>query len=217
MSESIDYVDNNSSTLLVIFGGIHQGIGVPQYEFQKSLKIVLSDKLFIKDNKQCWYQKGVKGYESIACLESFLRSFIEEKKYKKIVFIGNSMGGYISILLGVKLNIDAVIAFSPQSFIGVLKKIWNSDFRWLKQSIKANLSPKAILDLKNELKSYKSVTKIQIYYGNKHLKDSLHSERLGCLPNMELIPIESKNHNIVRQLRDNNKLIPIIAQKINEK
>lgn len=205
---------NNSDSLLVIFGGIKQGIGLPIFEFRNVLKNVVCDKVFVRDFNQAWYHKGIdSSINNLSVLESCLSDIITSHSYKRVVFLGNSMGGYAAILLGTLLNVNKVIAFSPQSFIDKINRYYYKDKRWASQLKKVYLNNKdqrKYYDLKRVLKKSKAKVLIDIFYSVNHNLDKIHSERLRKNKNVRLNPFEANNHNLVRELRDNQLLIEII-------
>ena len=52
----------------------------------------------------------------------FINDIITRKKYKKIVAVGFSAGGYAAILFGSLLNTNKVLAFCPQTNLNILVK-----------------------------------------------------------------------------------------------
>lgn len=42
----------NRENLLVTFGGVNQGIGIPVFEFMKSTELLKCDKIFFRDFSQ---------------------------------------------------------------------------------------------------------------------------------------------------------------------
>ncbi len=219
--DNLSIEDNNSNVLLVSFGGIKQGIGMAVYEFYNSLKNISCDKVFIKDINQSWYHKGInKEVKNIQLTSELLKSIILKKAYERVVFIGNSMGGYGAILFGVILNIDCVIAFSPQTFIGKTKRFFYRDVRWSKEISNVhsnNGNQKMFYNLKSFLKRNDYLTKINIYYSTKDKLDRLHSERLHKIKNVSLYPFGRGDHNLIKVLRDEDQLVNIVNNAINLK
>lgn len=210
---------NNSNTLLVTFGGIKKGVGIPIFEFRRILNEFPCDKLFLRDLHQTWYHKGLNSeINSISSIEDYLEILITSRDYKNVVFLGNSMGGYAAILLGTLLNVNQIIAFSPQSFVDKFNRFLHRDKRWAQQ-IKSlhnlNNVNKKHLDLKYLLNKHKgSVVPTDIYYSTLHKLDRKHAERLGQFKNIRLIPYKNNGHNLVKQLRDEQKLSLIIKNAI---
>lgn len=212
--------ENNSNKLLVTFGGIKQGMGMPVYEFYNSLKDLKCDKLYLKDLEQVWYHKGINhDVNSILKLKEFLSDLINRKQYENVVFIGNSMGGYGAILFGVLLNVNSVIAFSPQTFIGRAMRFWNKDHRWANEISKTytiNRKQKSFYNIKLLLKRVTYSTQIDVYYSTNDKLDKIHAEKLKGQTNINLFPYDKGNHNLIKHLRDEDNLFNIIFKRIDE-
>tara|TARA_R110002049_G_scaffold287700_2_gene469868 strand:- start:7 stop:684 length:678 start_codon:yes stop_codon:yes gene_type:complete len=204
-----------SKTLLVIFGGVKQGVGMPLFEFKNVLKEVTCDKIFLRDFKQAWYHRGLnEEIDNIESLKIYLDKLITTKEYKKVVFLGNSMGGYAAILFGNMLPVDHIIAFSPQTFISKLKRYWYKDKRWANQieaTYKDNRHQKRYYDLKPFLKNERhKLIPLDLYYSHNHKLDSIHCERLNSFNTINFYSYDLDNHNLVRFLRDKKLLLEII-------
>jgi esterase/lipase len=206
-----DYSNNNF--LLVAFGGIRQGLGIPVFEFFNSLRDIPCDKIFFRDFNQSWYQNGVdERLNSVEKIVYHLKTVIEDKKYKKVCFIGNSMGGYGAILFGTLLNVDKIYAFAPQSFIDKKNRLINLDFRWKKQisQIVRNKN-NVFLDLNKHLKELQNLkSDIIIYYSKKHRLDSIHANHISKIKNVHLVEYSKGGHDVVKSLRDEGVLNEII-------
>ncbi|NRR92003.1 hypothetical protein HSX10_10540 [Winogradskyella undariae] len=217
--ENLNIDIGHSKILLVSFGGIKQGMGIPIYEFYNVFKDIGCDKVYIKDVNQAWYHKGVnREIDDIKKLKELLQKIIIKGAYEKVIFIGNSMGGYGAILFGALLNVDSVIAFSPQTFIGKINRFWYRDHRWKKELSKVyldNFSQKKYYNLKKSLKREIFNPKIEIFYSLNDKLDSLHAERLKNQFNIKLVPYLKGNHNLIKVLRDDGELINIIRKSIN--
>ena len=113
--------NNNFNRIIVSFGGQGLRLGlIPPFEFMNFLSSTFKgcDKLFFIDKHQCWYQKGLKDLTSdIKTTVEFIKNKIQ--RYKEVIFIGASSGGYASILFGSLLNIQKVIVFFPQTYINL--------------------------------------------------------------------------------------------------
>lgn len=110
-------------TLLVAFGGLEKRLGggpggFAPYEFVKTCEAVGARwTLFVRDNQQAWYLRGLEGHASASSFDGVLeaiRAEISAVRPKRIVTIGASMGGYAAVRAAVALGADAAIAFSPQ-------------------------------------------------------------------------------------------------------
>ena len=158
---------NGKKNLLVTFGGVQQGIGVPVFEFFNSISEIDCDKIFLRDFKQAWYQKGIDSTtNNPQKIVEYLKKTISENNYEKVTFIGNSMGGYAAILFGSILNVDKVVSFAPQSYLDIWNRLRNKEIRWLKKIIKIYFYPKKrknILILKNIWQN-KKIIKLKLIF-----------------------------------------------------
>jgi hypothetical protein len=205
-----------NENLLVSFGGINQGLGIPVFEFFNSITSLKCDKIFFRDFKQMWYQQGIdEDINGLIDFKDFIGKKIQNKKYKKIVFVGNAMGGYAAILFGYLLNVDNIISFAPQTFIDWKNRLIFWDRRWRKQMeiVYRNMNKyPEYFDLKKHLQITQEYTcKIDVYYSSKHRLDKLHAERLKSLKNVSLHPYSNGGHGVVKTLRDSGELQLILS------
>ena len=212
--EGIIIEKQNSEFLLVSFGGIIHGLGLPIFEFYNSLGNINCDKIFFRDFYQAWYLKGVdSNIDGPQKICNFINHEVSKANYTNITFIGNSMGGYAAILFGGLINVDTVIAFSPQTFIDKKNRFYYFDIRWrsqIKQIYKYLNKNSEYLNLKLFLNTQDYKTKIRIYYSNKHRLDKIHAKFIRDSYNVKLIPISESQHSIVKKLRDIGELQNII-------
>lgn len=147
-STELQILRNNSENLIVTFAGLnnffqatgHQERTQP-FEFLNYLSKTVpenTDCIFFVDNHkpQCWYHKGFKDItKNIDESVIYLNKIIKRKPYKKIIFMGVSMGGYAAILFGAKCNVTNVIAFVPQTILTNEKKHKKEKYNNLKTVI----------------------------------------------------------------------------------
>ena len=104
-----------SDTLIVSFAGNAKLFGgIPRFEFVQFLKQYDVSKHFYLDEYSDLYHKGLAGItRSIDETATYLKN--EIKDYKRVIFLGNSGGGYAAILFGSLLEVATVVAFVPQT------------------------------------------------------------------------------------------------------
>ena len=218
-SENDDYFfeDNNSDTLIITFAGMGWKNCLPTFIFYNFLKAYNNvNKLFFRDIKTRYYLLGLKNNTNdLEETIEFIKSLVNKKKYKKIISIGCSAGGYAAILFGHLLNFNKVIAFSPQTVLNNKKEeligdIYNAPqtCRWLVNKNKDNEFYQKCLDLRN-LTPFD--TCIDIHYSVKanngcDKKHALYLESENC----KIIEHPGKEHMIALTLRNNGKLKKII-------
>ena len=220
MNNEFNYITGHNN-LLVSFAGIRQGLGIPSVEFRESIKDMQCDKIFITDPQQAWYQFGVSpSLNNINKTATYLRKIIEQHKYEKVCFIGNSMGRYAAILFGILLNVNSVYAFPPpkKTFIDRWTRLRKKDSRWREPMSKIHTKHvfnffNSNLNLQNILKKHKeSKTKVRIYYAKDHELDATHANYISTDPRVYLTGYTNADHNIVRKLRDNGELKEILLE-----
>lgn len=215
------FEDNSSDTLLVSFAGMGWKDSIPTFIFYNFLKKYKSiNKLFLRDITCRYYITGLKNTsKDIESTLSFIRNFAKDPKYKKIIALGCSAGGYAAILYGHLLEFDKVIAFSPQTVLTDTKEFLIEDkynapktCKWLRNLNKDNEFYQNILDLKNLL-PFKS--SIDIHYSNRanHGSDKKHALYIKS-KNCNIIEYSSNNHMIALELRDKGILDKIIENNI---
>jgi len=215
-SDDILFVDKNNTSLIITFGGIKNGIGMPVFEFKKILSSYKNyNQYFFRDKNQSWYHHGLEG------IANNIDEFIENLKlittsYDKVIFIGNSMGGYAAVLFGVLLKVDKIIAFSPQTFIDKYRRIFYQDNRWSKQInkvYKLNTNSQ-YFNLKKVMKNSNYDSKIKIFYSSSDRLDEIHVNRIKKLKNVKVLSYKVGGHNLVRELRGNNTLSQILNDSL---
>lgn len=207
-----------SNALLVAFGGIGAGLGMPPFEFFRLAADIPTKKMFVRDLEQTWYQRGLPGISrDVRSTVAYLQDELARLKVERTVFVGNSMGAYAAILFGWLLDVDVVHAFAPQSFIGRLARLWNRDFRWRAQMRRLHATPQLsdeYFDLRRVLSRHSRKTVIHVHFPDGHRLDRLHSRRLGSHESVVLHPYPHGAHNLIKQLRDAGELEALLRQSL---
>lgn len=209
-------ISSNSPILLVAFGGIIGALGMPPFEFFNITRNIETKKIYIRDLNQVWYHQGLKDVAAdINGIAILLKDMIAKMKPERVVMVGNSMGGYASILFGSLLNVNAVHAFAPQTFIDRRNRLLSRDFRWKQQIRKTNrIGNKDFFDLKRLLITNNALD-INIYYSTFHRLDRIHAERLKNMKGVKLHIVTEEGHGIVKHLRDTGMLKKILISSLN--
>ena len=127
-------VKTNSETLIVSFASLnptHTGFERKSslLDFSQECPI---DILYLRDQKN-WYIGSLKGIgETIEDTTEFLET--ECKKYKKVVMVGGSQGGYASILFSSILKTFACIAIIPLTNLHICYEYRPKGRNWKKLS-----------------------------------------------------------------------------------
>lgn len=107
--------ENGSNNLILSFQSASKK-SLNKFEWLEPLNRMQSDFdiLCLKDYSQKWYLSRLRNIgKNIYHTCNFISK--QTQKYKSVICIGSSMGGYASVLYGSLFNVKSVIAFGPQT------------------------------------------------------------------------------------------------------
>lgn len=198
--------------LLIAFGGISGGLGVPPFEFFKATEDLDVNKIWLRDLSQSWYHSGQPSVSrNINGTARFLRRMVDKLRSDHVVIFGNSMGGYAAILFGILINADAVHAFSPHTNITSSKDIRYKDkLRYVHD----NFSNK-FFDLRSVMRSTDYLCDFNLYFGSQNKLDKKHAMHLEGEQNVTLNSYDFDGHGLIKVLKKSGELRNIIISSIN--
>lgn len=212
---------SDSRVVTIALGGFAGGMGIPPFEFFKITADLDTNRVFIRDLPQAMYHRGLPGVDGgVDGIIRVLREKIETNGIERVVVVGNSGGGYASLLVGALLEADHVLAFSPVTFIGPVARLVHRDRRAPKLFYRAWFSPSRetrYFDLKQVFRRHGLQTSFHIYYchtGDLGRLDTLHATRMDGFPNVSLHRFDRGGHNLVKLLRDEGKLDGILQRAV---
>lgn len=169
-------------------------VGNP-FEFMRSLYDKGADTIFMRDRHCAWYQRGVVGVgPSTASVVGFVKGLTGPNR--RVVTLGNSMGGFAAILFGVLAGVDEVIAMAPQTFMDPENRAKHG-ITTFQEFINAQTwdASSPYLDLAKALTAYPaSKTLIRIYHGARARDDGIYAQHLSHFPNVKITPVENCDH-----------------------
>lgn len=199
-------VVSGAPVLIVAFGGINHGIGVgiPPFEFLRSLSAQGCDTIFVRDPQQAWYQLGIDGVGAdVPEIVDWLRQRC--RGYARSVAVGNSMGGYAALLFGRLAELDVTIAFNPQTTIAASDRAALDDRRWqpLIERVHAQSGDARYHDVRAAAaNSIASRPQSLLFFGADCDEDAAHAMRLAGEPGYHLFAVRNSRHQAVKLLRD---------------
>lgn len=210
----------DSSVLILVFGGRKGAMGMPTFEFYQSTAILNENRVFFRDLSQSWYHAGLTGItQDIHQTKDYIQTIINRIKPSEIIFVGNSMGGFAAILFSTLLNTGRVVAFSPQTYIGLGKKLKEKDLRWkytsLRTYARSFFKPK-YYDLRSLLQESKRQNKIDIHISTLEKLDVMHSRNINEFSNVTVHEYDFGGHSLVKNLRDKGMLKDILMQSYSQ-
>ena len=107
----------NSRDALIVFS--HAGYPAGKFAMTNALRDVSINKIFVNCKDNSWYQQGVPGAsDTIDGTTEHLARLLKDMRIKRSATIGMSMGGYASLLFGVKLGCTAALSLTSEILIG---------------------------------------------------------------------------------------------------
>ena len=203
--------------LYIIFGGLKAGIGMAPFEFVKAANILTEHKIFVRDFSQAWYHNGLPGISNnLTETSDYLRKKINTYKPEETVLIGNSMGGFAAILFASMLSNCRAIAFSPQTYLGIGKRLLNRERRW-RSELRKTYFYSFFGEHRYDLASINPKNRswhAEILVSALHSRDLSHAANVAHMPQISVRKFDCKSHRLVKELRDAGMLNKILLGKI---
>jgi hypothetical protein len=199
---------------VVVFGGINSGVGLPPFEFERTLGQLGASCLFVRDPRQAWYNQGLPGVGSSGYhVEQWLIQMMRQRASGRVVFVGNSAGGFAALRFAPACRPDSVLVFSPQTFIDRFNRLRHLDLRWSRQVERAHWArpPGAVWDVV-PLLGPRMPCPTEVHVAMGHRLDRAHAERLRHIDRLTLVEHEGGGHTLVRELRDDGQLVGILRR-----
>lgn len=206
-----------SRTAVIACGGLVGAIGFPPFEFFNLTQGLPVTRIFLRDIHQLWYQRGLPGVApDIDGIAAFLRGILREVGAERVVVVGNSMGGYAAIVMGLLLDADLVHAFVPQTFMDPRRLRLHRDRRFARHVHRVRaVRGRRYLDLRRLIhRRPPGRCRINVYYCPDHDEDRAHAERLRGLGPVRLHRFPGGGHELIRHLRDDGTLKRILLESL---
>lgn len=185
--------------------------GPPPFSFVASLASCPCSILFLRDRNRLWYHAGVDGLASD--LHGLAGKVVEFAAGRRILTMGQSMGGFAALALGLLGAADQVLAMSPQTFLDAETRARFRDPRW-GWAVERVSEKSPTQDLMNLGPHFRALVetraKFVTYYGTDHPVDQHHANNVVVPSISSAIAIEKCGHLTARHLRDSGELARII-------
>lgn len=214
----------HADALLVVFSGhfanlAERGAEIP-FEFRRFLsRHPLSiHLLFLRDPTMTWYLDGIEGVgNTVDEIASFISRERELLAVPSLFTLGSSMGGFAALLFGHILQADVVLAFGPQVFLDTKTR---RELEVDSYSYAPRLAEVEQLAAASHNEKYLKLTnfvpfkfgKAHIHLGQNEPSDLRQAARLNNLPNVKFVVWPGGNHMVVKALRDEGKLLPLLKK-----
>ena len=210
-------VSSPPAPTVVAFGGLAGGVGVPPYEFFRLLEGLPTNRVFVRDLEQVFYQRGVPGLGRTFDEMARNLAALLPRESERTVFVGTSAGAFAALIFGTLIGVDRIVTIAPVTFIDRWRRAAVRDRRWRELVDPVNRGPRtqrSYLDVKLTLRARRSGPPIDIYYPRHNRLDTIHARRLKRLPQVTLESIDSERHDVVREMRDSGALRDLIVRAL---
>lgn len=122
------YIDDGAKNLIVSFASVNHGGFERKKSLVKMSEEIDIDILYLRGG---WYIGGITGIgKNVDDSISYFKNIFSN--YETIICVGSSAGGYGAILYGSLLNVDAVVAYIPQTDLEICRQnLRNPSYRRL--------------------------------------------------------------------------------------
>lgn len=196
----LSLADGGSETLVVSLTGIGKKVAgmLPDEFVGIAWAGGRNTSIFISDLRRTWYNDTRVLSESV----DHIRRIADRLRPRRIVAIGNSMGGFGAIVLSSLMEISTVISFVPQ--YSVDRDLMRDDPRW--QGWRVRL-PAMVYRTAGEY--FVPRTNYYTFHGSGPL-DNLHTRLFPIRGNVHSFVFPRLRHNLAAVLKENGHLAPLI-------
>jgi hypothetical protein len=217
-----EYFNDTNNPLVIAFSSSRE-----HYDWKETLVETLSDLnlnlLFVMDASDVWWHgpfPGLNKYGAVG-LKEFFEEKINKIKPSKIITIGASKGGYGAVLFGSFLNVDLVMAFSPQrevlydnlGYYHIPER-----FKKLEEMYPDFKMDTTYMKFENVLSLYGDKTIYNIFYGNRNIEDSKAAKLVQSIKgnSTNLYEIETEDHKVAHIFKKEGTIEKIIRDFLKE-
>jgi hypothetical protein len=208
-----------STTLLIAFGGLRGKMGVLPFEFFKATGAIPVKRLFVRDLRQAWYHRGMPGYgDTLMDVAGALADVVERQHVRRLIVAGNSAGAYAALVFGTLLGADAALCFAPQTTIDPNELHSIGDHRWDEYLVPldaAGAIDRSWADVAQALPAARRAdTRYRVFFDDSLAVDRAHAERLIGLEGVSLYRFGHGRHRLVNSLRESGVLQRLLQREL---
>lgn len=200
LMDSVEHIIKGSDTLVIAFSGFYKTIRNTSFEWGILRKYDI-DVLYVMDDKQRWYLKGIKDVSTdVQSTTKYLD--LVGRDYRRVIFLGSSMGGYGCLLYG-SLSTHKnkwIHAFSPQ-------------IEMISYNYPPLINDPEVVDFDQYHDLSTSVNipdTTTIYYGSKNSRDHKQISLVDC----KKVLYDTDQHRLAAYLRDRGELPEMVESII---
>ncbi len=203
----------DSDALVVSFAAIPGEDGRAAFAFVRLLSVLPAKRAFFRDPQVQLYQGGLPGVgNTTAEIAEYIKRLCIREKIKRVIMLGNSVGGYAAILFGILTNAHEVHAIAPRTRFVDGSDVVNA--RNLEMLFRLAGKGNPTLDLRELHLKEKPRTKIYLYYPTRNRLDKIHALHMEGLPGVTLAGYPFSGHTLARYLVKSETLKNILEASL---
>jgi len=198
---------NPSVPTVVAFGGLHQQIGMPPFEFFRLLSDWDVNTIFVRDLSRTFYQSRiVRGNDlPLVDLAVALQNFVPPGPPSLLV--GTSAGGYAALAASAVTGMRA-LAIAPVTTLRLRARVAMLDKRWRRPMWDAGKASRAWPEQREVARFMESHGRAdaRVYFPAANRLDRCHARRIESVAGVTLHEVDSRRHEVIREMRDTGQL-----------
>jgi len=195
----ITFTPGDTDTAVVTFSGIGLAVGdTPQEEFVKTQQGAVHAQFYVIDKARSWYNATAP--EIVSHLAPLL------PRYRKVVTLGNSMGGFGAAYFAFRLpNCRAAIAFVPQ--FSVRRALVPKERRWREFRTKIGA-----WTVQHAMEQANDDPELLLFFGAQEPRDLEHLMlfQRHATKRTSIFVLEETKHGAARYLKQHGHLRPLL-------
>jgi tetratricopeptide (TPR) repeat protein len=192
----------DAETALLVFTGSNDAVSISLPLFDRFLAKLDITAVYLKDFNRLRFLTGIRSlsgdYEGTL---GALREMLNGMGIHRICTLGNCDGGFAAIRYGIELGAERIVVFGAptHSSEDALSRIEQAR-NFMKNRLAAKV-PSAMMDLRPFLESREYSARLDLFYEEEDVRDSLQALHLAGLPGVRLHPQPGiSNHRLLRRL-----------------
>ncbi len=174
-------------TLVIGFTGAAHRLMLPIATVLQNLPIERTDLVLLRESTRSHYDAGVAGYAAtLPDLAGRLRRDLEPRRYRSLVTLGTSMGGFPALRAGLMMGADAAIAIGGRS-------IWHVD-----RLSAPNRAPITAFD--PLCPCGPGETRLICVYAAKNAEDIKSADAVAAMRPVDRFAFDTADHNVLLAL-----------------
>lgn len=195
---SISVIPRDGDNAVLCFTGVGHALGGIDVQKEEFIKSGATDgpSIFITDKKRTWGNNL-----DFKLIQDSIQPYI---KNKRVLSLGNSMGGFLSVIATYYFNIDVSISFSAQ--FSVSTKIVPDEHRWRRYT--ENIERFYF----ESLTSYCNEQTLYYFFSGSDDSEKRHWSKIPRKRNISNVVFDGIGHNVCRELKEAGILNTVIQK-----